>query len=39
MIDEDSSILLVDDSMVTRQTVKTILVIYGYTNIDVASNG
>ena len=39
MLQKDSPILLVDDSMAMRQTVKNILSLNGYTNVHVASNG
>jgi two-component system chemotaxis response regulator CheY len=39
MMQKDSPILLVDDSMAMRQTVKNVLSSTGYTNVQVASNG
>lgn len=39
MISSDSSILLVDDSLAMRQTVKNILNAAGYRNIHIASDG
>jgi len=39
MLDKTSSILLIDDSMIMRQMIKTILLGACYTNIDVAGNG
>jgi two-component system chemotaxis response regulator CheY len=39
MMPKDSSILLVDDSMAMRQTVKSVLASSGYVNVHLASNG
>jgi two-component system chemotaxis response regulator CheY len=39
MMQKESPILLVDDSMAMRHTVKNILTSAGYTNIQVASDG
>ena len=38
-MEKDAPILLVDDSMAMRQTIKSSLASLGYTNISVASNG